>query len=84
MTQRFLKPLTKSVKDKQTIRDVLLFPAMRPEAPVAEAPLVDPTKQCKKCGHDIIEELKPAKKGKGMFCIDGNACKARASNSERT
>jgi len=68
--------------NQHTIRDVLLFPAMRPEAPVAEAPQVDPTKQCKKCGHDVLEELKPAKKGKGMFCMDVKACKGRAS--ERT
>jgi len=68
--------------NQHTIRDVLLFPAMRPEAPVAQAPQVDPTKQCKKCGHNVPEELKPAKKGKGMFCIDIKACKERAS--ERT
>ena len=68
--------------NQHTIRDVLLFPAMRPEAPVAEAPQVDPSKQCKKCGHDVLEELKPAKKGKGMFCMDVKACKERAS--ERT
>ncbi len=68
--------------NQHTIRDVLLFPAMRPEAPVAEAPQVDPSKQCKKCGHDVLEELKPAKKGKGMFCMDVKACKDRAS--ERT
>ncbi|NOZ89735.1 MAG: lysine--tRNA ligase [Epsilonproteobacteria bacterium] len=65
--------------NQHSIRDVLLFPAMRPEA---EKPKVDATKVCKKCGHDVIEELKPAKKGKGMFCIDVNACKKRAS--ERT
>jgi len=29
-----------------------------------------------------MDELKPAKKGKGMFCVDGNACKGRVS--ERT
>ena len=68
--------------NQHTIRDVLLFPAMRPEAPVAEAPQVDPSKQCKKCGHDALEELKPAKKGKGMFCMDVKACKKRVS--ERT
>ncbi len=68
--------------NQHTIRDVLLFPAMRPEAPVAQSSQVDPTKQCKKCGHDVLEELKPAKKGKGMFCIDIKACKDRAS--ERT
>ncbi len=62
--------------NKHTIRDVLLFPAMRPET-VVETPKVDASKVCKKCGHDVIEELKPAKKGKGMFCIDVNACKKR-------
>jgi lysyl-tRNA synthetase class 2 len=51
---------------------------MRPET-VVETPKVDVSKVCKKCGHNIIEELKPAKKGKGMFCIDVNACKKRAS-----
>jgi lysyl-tRNA synthetase class 2 len=68
--------------NQHTIRDVLLFPAMRPQAPIAEAPKVDATKQCKKCGHNVIEELKPAKKGKGLFCIDVGACKKRVS--ERT
>ena len=68
--------------NQHTIRDVLLFPAMRPQAPIAEAPKVDATKQCKKCGHNVIEELKPAKKGKGLFCIDVGACKKRLS--ERT
>jgi lysyl-tRNA synthetase class 2 len=70
--------LVMMLTNQHTIRDVLLFPAMRPEAISNEAPPVDPAKQCKKCGHDIIEELKPAKKGKGMFCIDSNACRARA------
>jgi len=74
--------LVMMLTNQHTIRDVLLFPAMRPEAPKAEIPKADPTKQCKKCGHDVIEELKPAKKGKGMFCIDVNACKKRVS--ERT
>ena len=74
--------LVMMLTNQHTIRDVLLFPAMRPEAPVAEAPQVDASKQCKKCGHDIIEELKPAKKGKGMFCMDVSACKKRIS--ERT
>jgi lysyl-tRNA synthetase class 2 len=46
---------------------------------VVETPKVDASKVCKKCGNSIIEELKPAKKGKGMFCIDVNACKKRAS-----
>jgi lysyl-tRNA synthetase class 2 len=74
--------LVMMLTNQQSIRDVLLFPAMRPEAPAPEAPKVDPSTQCKKCGHNVAEELKPAKKGKGMFCIDGNACKTRAS--ERT
>ena len=68
--------------NQHTIRDVLLFPAMRPEAPIVEAPKVDASSQCKKCGHDVAEELKPAKKGKGMFCMDVSACKKRIS--ERT
>ncbi len=74
--------LVMMLTNQHTIRDVLLFPAMRPEAPTNEAPVADPSKQCKKCGHDVIEELKPAKKGKGMFCIDVAACKKRIS--ERT
>ena len=73
--------LVMMLTNQHTIRDVLLFPAMRPEA-VQETPKVDATSQCKKCGHDIIDELKPAKKGKGMFCMDVAACKTRAS--ERT
>jgi len=73
--------LVMMLTNQHTIRDVLLFPAMRPEV-VQEAPKVDAVHACKKCGHDVAEELKPAKKGKGMFCIDVNACKQRAS--ERT
>jgi lysyl-tRNA synthetase class 2 len=65
--------------NQHSIRDVLLFPAMRPQA---ETPKIDKSKVCKKCGNDIIEELKPAKKGKGMFCIDVNACKKRASQKK--
>jgi len=74
--------LVMMLTNQHTIRDVLLFPAMRPEAPKAETLAVDASKQCKKCGNDVLEELKPAKKGKGMFCIDVAACKKRAS--ERT
>ncbi len=72
--------LVMMLTNQQTIRDVLLFPAMRPEAP--KAPLISAEDKCKKCGNENPEELKPAKKGKGMFCIDGNACKKRIS--ERT
>ncbi len=73
--------LVMMLTNQHTIRDVLLFPAMRPEA-VQETVKVDAVHQCKKCGHDTPDELKPAKKGKGMFCMDVNACKKRAS--ERT
>ena len=75
--------LVMMLTNQHTIRDVLLFPAMRPEV-VQETVKVDAVHQCKKCGHDVLEELKPAKKGKGMFCIDVNACKQRTSSSERT
>jgi lysyl-tRNA synthetase class 2 len=70
--------LVMMLTNQHTIRDVLLFPAMRPEA-VLEVPSVNPEEQCKKCGYDVIEELKPAKKGKGMFCKDVSACNQRIS-----
>jgi len=73
--------LVMMLTNQHTIRDVLLFPAMRPEVEV-ETPKIDATSVCKKCGHDVMEELKPAKKGKGYFCLDVAACKERAS--ERT
>ncbi len=73
--------LVMMLTNQHTIRDVLLFPAMRPET-VQENVKVDAVHVCKKCGHDVLEELKPAKKGKGMFCMDVAACKARVS--ERT
>ncbi len=72
--------LVMMLTNQQSIRDVLLFPAMRPEA--QKAPEVSDEKRCKKCGNDNPDELKSAKKGKGMFCIDGNACRKRIS--ERT
>jgi lysyl-tRNA synthetase class 2 len=68
--------------NQHTIRDVLLFPAMRPEAEQVQKTVVSDANKCKKCGHETIEELKPAKKGKGMFCKDVSACKGRVS--ERT
>ena len=74
--------LVMMLTNQHTIRDVLLFPAMRPEAPVVEKALVSSENKCKKCGNENMEELKPAKKGKGMFCLDVAACKKRAS--ERT
>ncbi len=73
--------LVMMLTNQHTIRDVLLFPAMRPEA-IQETTKVSSADVCKKCGHDVTEELKPAKKGKGYFCIDAAACKQRAS--ERT
>jgi len=67
--------LVMMLTNQHSIRDVLLFPAMKPEAPMPE--IVSPDKCCKKCGNENFKELKPAKKGKGMFCLDGNACKER-------
>ena len=75
--------LVMMLTNQHSIRDVLLFPAMKPEAPRPEmAPICTPENVCKKCGNENQDELKPAKKGKGFFCIDGNACKARIA--ERT
>jgi len=70
--------LVMMLTNQHTIRDVLLFPAMRPEA-LQEMSKSNATDVCKKCGNDVGEELKPAKKGKGMFCIDVAACKKRMS-----
>lgn len=67
--------LVMMLTNQHSIRDVLLFPAMKPEAPKPE-PISDENK-CKKCGNENMDELKPAKKGKGMFCIDVAACKKR-------
>jgi len=68
--------LVMMLTNQHAIRDVLLFPAMRPEA-IQETPKASATDVCKKCGHDVMEELKPAKKGKGYFCLDAAACKSR-------
>jgi lysyl-tRNA synthetase class 2 len=65
--------------NQHSIRDVLLFPAMKPEAKLEEA---KPQNACKKCGNTNQEELKPAKKGNGFFCIDAAACKQRASQNK--
>jgi len=64
--------------NQHSIRDVLLFPAMKPEAIEKQIANSEDKKACKKCGNTNEEELKPAKKGKGYFCIDVNACKQRA------
>ncbi len=71
--------LVMMLTNQHTIRDVLLFPAMRPEAEKPQKIAVSDEHKCKKCGHESIEELKPAKKGKGMFCKDVGACKGRIS-----
>ena len=66
-----------------TIKDVILFPAMRPEAKeqqVADAQ----SKRCKKCGNDKQEELKAAKKGSGYFCKDAAACAKRAKEKKES
>ena len=67
--------------NQHSIRDVLLFPAMKPEAKLEQAPKND--KACKKCGNDNEEELKPAKKGKGYFCIDAAACAKRVAEQKK-
>ena len=70
--------LVMMLTNHHSIRDVLLFPAMKPEVKV-ETPVISDENKCKKCGNENLEELKPAKNGKGMFCIDVNACKERAA-----
>jgi len=69
--------LVMMLTNQHSIRDVLLFPAMKPEAPSVHKGLISDENKCKKCGNENQAELKPAKKGKGMFCIDVNACKKR-------
>jgi len=76
--------LVMMLTNQHSIRDVLLFPAMKPEAPRPEmVPVCDVEKMCKKCGNENAEELKPAKKGKGMFCIDVAACKKRVQEESK-
>ncbi|SHO81035.1 Lysyl-tRNA synthetase (class II) [hydrothermal vent metagenome] len=74
--------LVMMLTNEHSIRDVLLFPAMKPEAPKPEVIKVDDDKKCKKCGNENFDELKPAKKGKGMFCINQNECKARVQTKK--
>ena len=70
--------LVMMLTNQHSIRDVLLFPAMKPEAPQPTIEKHDGP-VCKKCGHTVTEELKPAKKGKGFFCLDVAACKKRVA-----
>ncbi len=70
--------LVMMLTNQHTIRDVILFPAMKPEAKLENQPTSD--KACKKCGNTNEDELKPAKKGKGYFCIDAAACAKRANS----
>ncbi len=70
--------LVMMLTNQHSIRDVLLFPAMKPETKLEQAPT--PEKACKKCGNTNEDELKPAKKGKGWFCIDAAACRERANS----
>ncbi len=70
--------LVMMLTNQHSIRDVLLFPAMKPEAIEKQIIQDSNKKACKKCGNTKEDELKPAKKGKGYFCIDVNACKQRA------
>jgi lysyl-tRNA synthetase class 2 len=66
--------------NQHSIKDVLLFPAMRPSKD--DTPEESPQKACKKCGNSNEDELKPAKKGKGFFCIDSNECKKRVQEKK--
>ena len=65
--------------NQHTIHDILLFPAMKPEKDLELSGESNEKIACKKCGNTNQEELKPAKKGKGYFCIDSAACKKRVS-----
>lgn len=68
--------------NQHSIKDILLFPAMKPEKDLELS--LQSTKQnaCKKCGNTNAEDLKPAKNGKGYFCKDVAACKKRASKNQ--
>lgn len=74
--------LVMMLTNQHSIRDVLLFPAMKPEAPQVQKLLVSDEDKCKKCANKNPEELKPAKKGKGMFCKDSIACKKRMEKNK--
>jgi len=69
--------------NQHSIRDVLLFPAMKPESIEKQIEISDEEQiACKKCGNTNKEELKPAKKGKGYFCKDAAACAKRAAGKK--
>jgi len=67
--------------NQHTIKDVILFPAMKPETKLEETS--KPQIACKKCGNTNKEELKPAKKGGGYLCIDVNSCKKKAAANKK-
>jgi len=75
--------LVMMLTNQHTIRDVILFPAMKPEA--IEQKVIEDEKRisCKKCGNTNEEELKPAKKGKGYFCIDAASCAKRVTENKK-
>ena len=75
--------LVMMLTNQHSIRDVLLFPAMKPEAVAPEVVVVSDENKCKKCGNEVAKELKPAKKGKGMFCIDVATCKKREQENNK-
>ena len=69
--------------NQHSIRDVLLFPAMKPESIEKQTETSNQEQiACKKCGNTNKEELKPAKKGKGYFCKDAAACAKRAAGKK--
>ncbi len=69
--------------NQHSIRDVLLFPAMKPESIEKQLETLESEQiACKKCGNTNKEELKPAKKGKGYYCKDAAACAKRVSSKK--
>ena len=65
--------------NQHSIKDVLLFPAMKPEAKLENT---QEEIACKKCGNTNKEELKKAKNGKNYLCKDAVACKKRAASKK--
>lgn len=68
--------------NQHSIKDILLFPAMKPEKDLELSLQSTEQNACKKCGNTNAEDLKPAKNGKGYFCKDVAACKKRASKNQ--